>query len=648
MRQATKSLYRQLPLGANPVVNFPKWASSTWRECEKRIAQIHSMNITHNNDLARVVGLVDEISFDVCLVADSASCAMATHGDERVRTVAEQTYLDLYQNIQKINVDPIIFNKLIETYKLIHSKNVENANSKTIKMENSELERVTRRLLMEFKWDGAGLPTPQLRHQMSELQKQLRASLARAMSVEQDVQTIRPPFKLEGMEIPKTHGNFLRLVHHYDDPKRVYEQFYQPDPLLNKLEETRAEIGTLRGNLAKLVGFESYAHFVANQNMVRQPKVAKAFLDELLEGLDPLIAPLLPNGKIQDWEVPILMNKLVHSNVPPRVNAVFTVQRCLNAIKKVAKLVFDVDIVECDMNTSESARWCDDSLCREWMIIDGESGKKGVLYLDLFNRPSKSAGAALYPIRTRRHPTAAGDDKNLSVALLSYNFANTKGMDSIIGHGGFCGLMHEFGHALHSILSETKYQHLSGTRGEMDFVETPSLLLERMAWHPQIVRLVDQGRVLSNEDYDTLGKKRTGGYAAMELYELALLAYYDLELSLDYSPENDNSARYWDVYHSKSRIYCPPELRRTTRKHLFFHHYLGAYAGCMYTYPWSSANVAEIWRTKFERDPLNPESGKQFKNELLSRGGSREPTDVLRSLIHTDKFSTQNLIQDLR
>ena len=158
---------------------------------------------------------------------------------------------------------------------------------------------------------------------------------------------------------------------------------------------------------------------------------------------------------------------------------------------------------------------------------------EGIIYLDLIPRQGKFPHAAHFVIRCGHRQRNGGTRQTASVALVCNFAAKSFSREILLTHQELETFLHEFGHAMHSVLSDTEFQHLSGTRGAMDYVEVPSHVFEYFAWDSNALHFLGRhyqtGEVMPAELLRKL-KQSKRAFAAMDLQQQIVYALLDLEL----------------------------------------------------------------------------------------------------------------------
>ena len=301
------------------------------------------------------------------------------------------------------------------------------------------------------------------------------------------------------------------------------------------------------------------------------------------------------------------------------------------------------------------------ALVEEADALRGES-LLGHIYLDLFGRPAKNGHPSLYGLASSRRippgsPQAAaqraayGDrapaDKALTQSALVMGLNPTRvgrpegGLDSVLMTWFEAkDLFHEWGHALHHALSATTFQHLSGTRAAMDWIEVPSTLLEHFFKDARVaegfMRHVRTGEPLPEGAFAE-ALRRDSAFSALVHQDQVGLALVDLDL---HAPETRRpSTPPWDKssvttsgqYSAIMDSVCSVATADGTFPFTRASHYVG-YPGQYYSYIYARCLAAQLWSGLFAADPFSRAAGDKFRG-LLAPGGARPPLDLFRDAL---------------
>jgi thimet oligopeptidase len=381
------------------------------------------------------------------------------------------------------------------------------------------------------------------------------------------------------------------------------------------------EVMALRHELAGLYALPSFAHFVLRRRMAGTPDAVDRFLGEVRQAveaaerrdIDELRALKaerlgLPIADVQvaRWDIPFLSERLRerrYSVDQESLRRYFPPQAALDWLLDVSGEVFGLRFVPVKVPV-----WHDEVLYVD--VLDSEDGRFiGGIYFDLYPREGKFPHAAAWPVRGAA--TRAG---RTPISVLVTNF-DRRGLT----HDEVETLFHEFGHILHGVLSATEFNFHAGTSVQRDFVETPSQIYEE--WTRRLESL-DRMRLVSPDTpvmdaslVERLNAARRFGqgllYARQWLY-----ASYDLALT---GPQPGGAMDVWQRMEGATVLgHVPGTAFPGT-----FAHIVGGYAAGYYGYMWAEV-IALDMLAAFGDDIVNPEVGRRFRREILSRG-AEEP-----------------------
>src|SRR5690606_1855004 len=266
----------------------------------------------------------------------------------------------------------------------------------------------------------------------------------------------------------------------------------------------------------------------------------------------------------------------------------------------------------------------------EYFEVRDERGEPlGGFYTDLYARNGKRSGAWIDECIVRQNVSGT---PVLPVGYLVCNFSppNEAGV-SLLTHDDVVTLFHEFGHALHHLLTEVDYPSLAGINGvAWDAVELPSQFLENFSWLPEVLTRIARhyrtGEPLPAEKIATLNRSRTflAGLAMVRQLEFAL---FDFRLHHEYSSEaGARTYRLLDEVRREVAVVRAPEYNRFPST--FGHIFGGGYAAGYYSYKWAEVLAADAFAAFEEAGAFDRATADRFRGEVLAVGGSREALDA--------------------
>jgi mitochondrial intermediate peptidase len=261
----------------------------------------------------------------------------------------------------------------------------------------------------------------------------------------------------------------------------------------------------------------------------------------------------------------------------------------------------------------------------------------GIMYLDLHPRDDKYGHAAHFTVRcgcainyNTEHDSTLADDYQCPIVALVCNVSSRE----TIAHSEVETLFHEFGHALHSLLSRTKFQHMSGTRAALDFVETPSHLLEHFVWDRQFLQVLGRHVATAQPIPDALIEAlRSSRYefAALERHNQILHSTFDQELFGVPGPLGTTVETTQALFAQLHSRYGIPFAAGSHWYSRFGH--LISYGAGYYGYLHAQGFARSIWDQCLEHDSMNRSAGTRVWRTLLVHGGARDPHKMLTDLL---------------
>ncbi len=262
---------------------------------------------------------------------------------------------------------------------------------------------------------------------------------------------------------------------------------------------------------------------------------------------------------------------------------------------------------------------------RVWELREADGRTIGLFYADWFARPTKRAGAWMNSLRDQN--TLSGE---LPIVVNNQNIVPpAPGQPVQISLDETRTLFHEFGHALHGLLSKVRYPSLSGTAVPRDFVEFPSQVYEHWATAPETLRRYARnaaGEPMPETMLQALLDARTfnQGYQTVQQLSSALL---DMRLHARTSLPADFDARAWEAAELEA-LGVPEAVGMRHRLAQFSHIFDGGYSAGYYAYTWAEVMDADGFDAFREAGDLyDPALAARLRREVLARGNSRDPAD---------------------
>jgi len=402
---------------------------------------------------------------------------------------------------------------------------------------------------------------------------------------------------------------------------------------------TIAEIVRLRAERARLLGFSDFAHYRLEDEMAKTPANVRQLLDTVRtparksaladrDALQALVAEDGGNFNLAPWDWRYYAEKLRQRRCDfdeAAIKPFLSLDRIVEAAFYTAQRLFGLSFVP----RPDVPTWHPD--VRAWEVR-GDAGRKiGLFFGDYFARPSKRSGAWMTSLRDQER--LSGDVTPLIVNVC--NFAKAAdGEPTLLSFDDARTLFHEFGHALHGLLSSVTYPKISGTNVATDFVELPSQLFEHWLQQPEVLRRFalhyQTGEPMPEQLLQRLLAARNFNTGAATLEYIAS-AVVDLEFHSLPEPGAIDSNAF--EKQALGRIDMPDEITMRHRPPHFGHIFSGGYyAAAYYSYMWSEVLDADAFAAFEETgDIFDPATAKRLREAIYAAGGAQDPAEAYKA-----------------
>jgi thimet oligopeptidase len=396
------------------------------------------------------------------------------------------------------------------------------------------------------------------------------------------------------------------------------------------------KILSLRHLIAMKLGYANWADFQLEVKMAKDARTAIQFEEKLRDGLQPKMESELaefrklkvaetgdPRAQIHLWDFRYYAEQFRKTkfNVDSeQLRNFFPLDRCLEGMFTIYQRIFGLKFER----VTPPYKWVDD--LQLWAVTDSKTAEPlGFFYLDLFPREGKYHHFAMFPMIDGRR-LADGTYQRPAVSLVC-NFTPPSGeTPSLLDHDSVDTLFHEFGHAMHAILTRANFMRFSGTSVPRDFVEAPSQMLENWAWDKKVLDSFaadyrDPSKKIPPAILDQL---KAAKYATYATHYRRQLSFGLTDLVLHSQIDNSNTGEALALANQTlSNTFLPqPE---GTAFLCYFGHFTGYDAG-YYGYAWADAIAADM-ATVFENSPdgyYDIATGMRMREEIYSQGDSRD------------------------
>jgi oligopeptidase A len=403
------------------------------------------------------------------------------------------------------------------------------------------------------------------------------------------------------------------------------------------IEETLA----LKHELAQLLDFQNAAEESLATKMAENPAQVLAFLSDLAKRAKPqaqqdlqqLTAFAKANfgvDQLQAWDTAYYSEKLkmaTYAISDEVLRPYFPEHQVMTGLFSVLHKVFGITVTE----RSGVDVWHAD--VKFYDITDASGELRGSFYLDLYARAKKRGGAWMDDCQGRR--VKADGSLQRPVAYLTCNFNKpVGGKPALFTHDEVVTLFHEFGHGLHHMLTKVDASAVAGISGvPWDAVELPSQFMENWCWAPEALQLIS-GHYETGEPLpaDLLEKMLAAKnfQSALFLVRQLEFALFDFRVHADYQPALGGQVQQvLDQVRSEVSVIVPPRFNRF--QHSFSHIFSGGYGAGYYSYLWAEVLSADAFGRFEEEGVFNSQTGKDFLQCILERGGSAEPMELFKA-----------------
>jgi len=431
---------------------------------------------------------------------------------------------------------------------------------------------------------------------------------------------------------------FLQSSTRRDLREKVYRAFVARGDNRNENDNSAniARILKLREESAKLLGYDTFAAYRLEDSMARTPGAVRGLLERVWkpararamadrDAMQALIAEEGGNFTFAAWDWRFYAEKLRQRRAnfdDSVIKPYLTLDNMIAAAFDCAHRLFGLSFAE----RKDIPVWHPD--VRVWDVKNSKGEHQALFYGDYFARASKRSGAWMTSTRDQQKLDGAVAPLILNVC----NFAKAAdGEPSLLSPDDARTLFHEFGHALHGMLSDVVYPSLSGTSVFTDFVELPSQLYEHWQERPEVLRQFARHYKTGEPLPDDLlkrflaARKFNQGFATVEYVSSALI-------DLEFHSQPAKAAEDVRAFEAKelAKIGMPEEIALRHRPTQFGHIFSGDhYAAGYYSYMWSEVMDADAFGAFEEAGNIfDPAVAKRLHDDIYASGGSRDPEEA--------------------
>ena len=398
------------------------------------------------------------------------------------------------------------------------------------------------------------------------------------------------------------------------------------------------EMTNLRAEKAQLLGYKNHAAYVLEERMAKTP-------EKVYELLDKLWTPALEKAKTEEADIKKMMaadgikdnvqaydwryytekiRKERYDLDEQEIKPYFSLDNVRNGIFTVTKNLYGLHYRE----LKDVPKYHPDVTV--WEVTGKDNKQVGILYMDFFPRASKKGGAWMTSYQKQK----TVDGKRITpIISIVCNFSKpTAGNPALLTFDETTTFFHEFGHALHGLLSNVTYETLAGTSVPTDFVELPSQIMENWAAEPEVLKLYAKhyktGEVIPDALIKKLQESATfdQGFGTVEYLAAT---YLDLDYHTRSNPLTQNVITFEDAAMKKLGLIDAiiPRYRSTYYSHIFS----GGYSAGYYSYIWSGVLDTDAFEAFKDTSLFDAATAKSFRTNILEKGGTLDAMQMYKN-----------------
>ncbi|XP_055837539.1 mitochondrial intermediate peptidase [Episyrphus balteatus] len=604
------------------------------------------------NRSRKMVEIFDELSDSLCKVADLAEFIRIAHPQSKYSHAAEEACITISGIVESLNTHKPIFKALQGV--------VENGDI----MPTTEIDRHVAKLFL-FDFEQCGIHLPE-----SERQKVVRLNDAILQLGQKFMHGAVNPSAIPRKSVADaiahifpSDGDNLYISGLYTNSssaqarEAAYRLFLRP---IESQEELLSDLIACRYQLAKTCGFETYAHRALNSSTVEHPTMVKQFIDELSDELRPRAESdfqimdkmkkkdsINSNASLAAWDTPYFTSVVRKQWLNASSNEFlpyFSLGGCMEGLDNLMKSLYGVSLQNTEVEPGEV--WNNDIY--KLSVVHETEGLLGYIYCDFFERNGKPNQDCHFTIQGGKKLSDGSYQLPIVVVMLNLSPARWTG-PTLLSPSRVDNLFHEMGHAMHSMLGRTEYQHVTGTRCSTDFAEVPSVLMEYFASDPRVLKTFAKHYRTHEPMSEEMLQRLCASKNIFSASETQLQVFYS---ALDQAYHSEKPTQGQNTTETlkevQAKYYSLPYVENTAWQ-LRFSHLVG-YGAKYYSYLISKTIASWIWQTYFEANPFNRESGEKYRQEVLAHGGGSPSRQLVANFLQRDvtpKALSQSLIHEI-
>lgn len=591
----------------------------------------------------KMVEIFDDLSNSLCKVADLAEFIRLAHSSATYAKAAESACCAVSGLVERLNTDIDLYNSLENVVK----------NGDTIQTNDTD-DHVAKLFLFDFEQSGIHLGETDRNKIVSlndfilQLGQQFVAGTTSPRTIKLNLvpDFVKNVFVCDGENITVSglHGDSINPIVR----ELAYRIFLQPEM---RQEQLLQKLTQARNALAVTCGFETYANKALNGSLMQTPNAVMEFLNKLSANIKEKAAldfHVMNTMKIQDysnfgdlapWDVPYYTQKIKRENfkvTSSEYSPYFSLGACMEGLSNIFSSLYGIRLEDVPLQPGEV--WVSDVY--KLAVIHESEGLLGYIYCDFYERRGKPNQDCHFTIQGGK--SLPNNEYQYPIVVLMLNLPMPKwSCPCLLTPSMLDNLFHEMGHAMHSMLGRTTYQHVTGTRCSTDFAEVPSVLMEYFAADPRVLKTFAKHFQTNETIPDEMLQRLCGSKHLFMASETQLQIFYSaLDQKYHAGPLKGSTM---DVIEEVQNHYYGLPYVKNTAWQLRFSHLVG-YGAKYYSYLVSKALASWIWQSYFEKNPFSRSYGERYRRECLAHGGGKPPWHMVADFL--EKEPTSDLLAE--
>jgi peptidyl-dipeptidase Dcp len=422
--------------------------------------------------------------------------------------------------------------------------------------------------------------------------------------------------------------------------EKIYSAYFLKGDHNNNIDNKKilSRIAMLRLKRANLLGYETHAHYVLEEQMASNPDNVYDLLDKLwtpalkrsIQEKEEMQAIINAEGnsfELQPWDWWYYADKLKMAKYDmdeEELRPYFKLENVIDGVFGLATQLWGIKFEE----RNDISKYHPD--VKTFEVKEADGSHIGILYTDYFPRESKRAGAWMDAFQKQYKK----DGKMIFPIIYNVgNFSKPTGdKPALISLDEVHTLFHEFGHALHGLLSDCTYELISGTDTPRDFVEFPSQVMENWSMHPDVLKFYakhyETGEVIPKELVDKIQNASLFNQG-FETVEYLAASYLDMDWHTITDPVEYDAIKFENE--SISEIGLIPEILPRYRSTYFNHIFSGSYSSGYYSYIWAEVLDADAFNAFIQTgDVYDEEYAAKYRKYILASGGTDDSMELYK------------------